>query len=140
MASRSEGLPIVCEYAARGDNAHLRRETAIEPSAVNIPEDRYGDSIEGAYQISRVSAADLKLMTTPYSAPPAKDESSLSAGEYWAAHPELAALSLNDLDDLYLVERTLERIRRYFEPRSWLSLLCTNPLDIWGIVHTKVSR
>jgi len=79
-------------------------------------------------------------MTTPYSAPPAKDESSLSAGEYWAAHPELAALSLNDLDDLYLVERTLERIRRYFEPRSWLSLLCTNPLDIWGIVHTKVSR
>ena len=38
----------------------------LNPSAVNIPEDRYGDSIEGAYQISRVSAADLKLMTEPF--------------------------------------------------------------------------
>jgi len=47
---------------------------------------------------------------------------------------------LNDLDDLYLVERTLERIRRYFEPRSWLSLLCTNPLDIWGIAHPGASK
>src|SRR5215469_12667970 len=63
----------------------------LNPSAVNIPEDRYGDSIEGAYQISRVSAADLKLMTEPHTAPPSKDESKLSADEYWAAHPELAA-------------------------------------------------
>lgn len=30
-------------------------------------------------------------MTEPYSAPPAKDESKLSADDYWAAHPELAA-------------------------------------------------
>ena len=45
----------------------------LNPSAVGIPEDRYGDSVEGAYQISRVSAADLKLMIEPYSALPAKD-------------------------------------------------------------------
>lgn len=30
-------------------------------------------------------------MTTPYSAPAVDDESKLSADEYWAAHPELAA-------------------------------------------------
>ena len=62
----------------------------LNPSPVSIPEDRYGDSIEGPYQLSRVSAADLKLMTTPYSAPAVDDESKLSADEYWAAHPELA--------------------------------------------------
>jgi len=38
----------------------------LNPSAVGIPEDRYGDFIEGKYQISRVSAADLRLMTEPY--------------------------------------------------------------------------
>jgi hypothetical protein len=61
----------------------------LDPSAVGIPEDRYGDHVEGAYQISRVSAADLRLMTEPYR--PANDESKMSSTEYWAAHPELAA-------------------------------------------------
>jgi len=62
----------------------------LNPSAVNIPEDRYGDHIEGAYAISKVSASDLQLMTESYS-PRTADESKLSANEYWKAHPELAA-------------------------------------------------
>jgi hypothetical protein len=37
----------------------------LNPSAVGIPENRYGDSVFG-YQINNVTAADLRRMTTPF--------------------------------------------------------------------------
>jgi hypothetical protein len=56
----------------------------LNPSAVGIPEDKYGDSIEGGYQISRVSAADLKLMTKPFRPQSELDEiRAMSADQYY---------------------------------------------------------
>jgi hypothetical protein len=58
----------------------------LNPSAVNIPEDRYGDSIEGAYQIGRVSAADLKLMTEPFRSQNEHDEiRAMTADQFYAS-------------------------------------------------------
>jgi hypothetical protein len=55
---------------------------------------------------SRVTAADFKLMTTPYRR--ASDESTMTADQYWKAHPELAAERYNH--DWAAIER--EAIRR----------------------------
>ena len=49
------------------------------------------DCVEGVYQISRVSAVDLKLMTEPFH-PQSEREAvaAMSADTYWKQHPELA--------------------------------------------------
>lgn len=56
----------------------------LNPSAVNIPEDRYGDELYGPHAMSRVSAADLKLMTTPFRSQTEPDAiRKMSADEYY---------------------------------------------------------
>lgn len=52
-------------------------------------EQRYSDELHGAYQTSRVSAADLAMFTSRF-VPKKQDESNLSADQYWHAHPELS--------------------------------------------------
>ena len=58
----------------------------LNPSAVNIPEDRYADSVEGAYQISCVSASDLRLMTEPFRPQSEQDEiRNMTADQFYAS-------------------------------------------------------
>jgi len=69
----------------------------LNPAAFGFEfEQRYGDELFGAYAMSRVSADDLKRMTTPFRTRQADDESKLSADEYWKAHPELARARYGD--------------------------------------------
>ena len=62
----------------------------LNPAAISGEfEQRYGDELYGAYQMSRVSAADLAVLTSRF-VPKKQDESKLSADQYWHAHPELS--------------------------------------------------
>ena len=62
----------------------------LNPAAISAEfEQRYSDELYGAYQMSRVSAADLAVFTSR-SVPKKQDESKLSADQYWHAHPELS--------------------------------------------------
>jgi hypothetical protein len=72
-------------------------ELYLNPAALGPQfEQRYGDELFGAYAMSRVSADDLKRMTTPFRARQVDDESKLSADEYWQRHPELARARYGD--------------------------------------------
>jgi hypothetical protein len=58
------------------------------PAAISAEfEQRYGDELYGAYQMSRVSAADLAVFTSRF-VPKKQDESKLSADQYWHALSE----------------------------------------------------
>jgi hypothetical protein len=62
----------------------------LNPAAISAElEQRYGDELYGAYQMSRVSAADLAVFTSRF-VPKKQDGSKLSADQYWHAHPELS--------------------------------------------------
>jgi hypothetical protein len=62
----------------------------LNPAAISAEfEQRYSDERYGAYQMSRVSAADLAVFTSRF-VPKKQDESKLSADQYWHAHPELS--------------------------------------------------
>jgi len=83
----------------------------LNPSAVGIPEDKYGDSIEGGYQISRVSAADLKLMTEPFRPQSELDEiRAMSADEYYRSeHGRPLREERNRKADQYIFEQEVRQ-------------------------------
>jgi len=65
----------------------------LNPAAISAEfEQRYGDELYGAYQMSRVSAADLAVFTSRF-VPTKQDESKLSADQYW--HTPLATTAAN---------------------------------------------
>jgi hypothetical protein len=83
----------------------------LNPSAVGIPEDRYGDSVEGVgvYQISRVSAADLRLMTEPFRQQSEHDEiRAMTADQFYAcAHGRALREERNRHSDNVIREKEL---------------------------------
>jgi len=83
----------------------------LNPSAVGIPEERYGDSIEGPYQISRVSAADLRLMTEPFRPQNERDEiRAMTADQFYASeHGRALREERNRHSDNFIREKELRQ-------------------------------
>ena len=102
----------------------------LNPPAISAEfERRYGDELYGAYQMSRVSAADLAVLTSRF-VPKKQDESKLSADQYWHAHPELSEERYRPhraAGDAESLRRAKAEVERFLAPKLACNMRKTMP-------------
>jgi hypothetical protein len=102
----------------------------LNPPAISAEfERRYGDELYGAYQMSRVSAADLAVFTSRF-VPKKQDESKLSADQYWHAHPELSKECYRPhcaAGDAESLRRAKAEVERFLAPKLACNMRKTMP-------------